>query len=465
MKFTYPQKKWVLTSALLAVLGFNVSFNTHNDGIASADFASTSGDLTESKVYTAEGVMPVKYIDNGDEEVLALVPKRTTEGKVCEGKCGYDTIVLSAKNKSDIDALNVELMKKLAEQTAAPKKKVAKKEEVAEADAEATGEEVVEKKMNHFEKLRKECKEHKESADALSCLASGFTEILNDKKKDVESSEASKFFTSAIQPLLVEQLTTIRSSLQIDERVKRGMISFDDNISYQWAKEDAEKLRKDTLELTRKLIADIPKKHEMVRSKLLSAQANLLKYEAEQAAALTALSLKTTNPQEFAYLSSEAEIRRSETSVLETLLKTNSLHGLQSAASIGNLTEQQKIAYGTFLTESYLAFLNALSGKTSGTVKDPGIDLSGRLQNPGRGTIGTIQSQVPTTSIGTLPTTPTTPGTIPSGVSSRTGGTALSTQPQTQLNVHPNSSGVTFGTPRDATAEALQQRALIRGRQ
>ncbi|AFY02941.1 hypothetical protein [Bdellovibrio bacteriovorus] len=463
MKFTYPQKKWVLTSALLAVLGFNVSFNTHNDGIASADFASTSGDLTESKVYTAEGVMPVKYIDNGDEEVLALVPKRTTEGKVCEGKCGYDTIVLSAKNKSDIDALNVELMKKLAEQPAAPKKKVAKKEEVAEADAEATGEEVVEKKaVDHFEKLRKECKRHKEIADALSCLAPGFTDILNDEKKDVTSSEASKFFSEAIQPLLVEQLTTIRSSLNLQDRVKAGLISYDDNISFQWAKEDADTLKEKTLLLTRNLLAEIPRKHEMVRSKLLSAQSNLLKYEAEQAAALTALSLKTTNQQEFAYLTTEAEIRKGETSALASILERNSLVGIQSASSIGNITEMQKASYRTFLTESYLALLNAFAGKTTGTVKDPGIDLSGRLQNPGRGTIGTIQSQVPTTSIGTLPTTP---GTIPSGVSSRTGGTALSTQTQTQLNVHPNSSGVTFGTPRDATAEALQQRALIRGRQ
>ncbi|WP_374027587.1 hypothetical protein ACES2J_15565 [Bdellovibrio bacteriovorus] len=464
MKFTYPQKKWVLTSALLAVLGFNVSFNTHNDGIASADFASTSGDLTESKVYTAEGVMPVKYIDNGDEEVLALVPKRTTEGKVCEGKCGYDTIVLSAKNKSDIDALNVELMKKLAEQPAAAKKKVAK-EEVAEADAEATGEEVVEKKkVDHFEKLRKECKRHKEAAAALDCLAPKFADLLNDEKKDVETSEASKFFTEAIQPLLVKQLSEVRAGIGLKTRVQQGMISFDDNITYQMAMEDAMELKEATLKTTRTLIADIPREHEIVRSKLLVAQTNLLKYEAEQAAQLNKLADNTKNINEQTYLRGEATIRLGEADALAMLLLHNSGDGLRGARSADNITSLQQNSYQTFLTDSYNAFVAASKGLTTGTVMSPGVDLSGRLQNPGRGTIGTIQSQVPTTTIGTLPTTPTTPSTIPSGVSSRTGAT-LSTQPQSQLNVHPNSSGVTFGAPRDATAEALLQRAQIRGRQ
>lgn len=461
MKFTYPQKKWVLTSALLAVLGFNVSFNTHNDGIASADFASTSGDLTESKVYTAEGVMPVKYIDNGDEEVLALVPKRTTEGKVCEGKCGYDTIVLSAKNKSDIDALNVELMKKLAEQPAAPKKKVAKKEEVAEADAEATGEEVVEKKVDHFEKLRKECKNKREASAALNCLAPKFADLLNDDKKDVETSEASKFFTASIQPLLMEQLSELRASIGLSSRVREGMIVFEDRESYNMAVIDAQELKNSTLEVTRELISKIPREHELVRSKLLVAQTNLLKYEAEQAAQLNKLADSSKNSYEKTYLRREATFRLGESDALALLLLHNSGDGVRGAKSAGQITDLQEISYQTYLTEAYNAFINAKNGLTSGTVMSPPVDMTSRLQNPGRGTIGTIQSQVPTTSIGTLPTTP---ATIPSGVSSRTGAT-LSTQPQGQLSVHPNSSGVTFGTPRDATAEALQQRALIRGRQ
>ena len=78
--FTAP-KKWALTATLLAVLGFNVSFNNNTDGIASADFASTSSEI-EGKIHTAKGVIPVKYLNGGDDKVLAIIPKTMTEGKI-----------------------------------------------------------------------------------------------------------------------------------------------------------------------------------------------------------------------------------------------------------------------------------------------------------------------------------------------------------------------------------------------
>lgn len=114
MKFTYTQKKWAMTGVLLAVLGFNVSMNKHTDGIASADFASESGDLVESKIATADGVLNVKYIKSGENEVMAVIPK-VTEGKTCD-VCGT-TYTLDAsleKNKSNIDELNVQLLKQIS---------------------------------------------------------------------------------------------------------------------------------------------------------------------------------------------------------------------------------------------------------------------------------------------------------------------------------------------------------------
>ncbi|MGE9745894.1 hypothetical protein [Bdellovibrio bacteriovorus] len=457
MKFTYPQKKWVLTSALLAVLGFNVSFNTHNDGIASADFASTSGDLTESKVYTAEGVMPVKYIDNGDEEVLALVPKRTTEGKVCEGKCGYDTIVLSAKNKSDIDALNVELMKKLAEQPAAAKKKVAK-EEVAEADAEATGEEevVAKKKVSPLDRIMKrDCKSSSDDASLLACVKDAYLAILEDPKKakDITPIEALDFYKKEIQSRLVRELAEVRRITSAQRRAATNPSAWQ---SYRGSDDfgvtatDINDMIKESLYIVEDLITKVPSKFENVRSRVIQTETDILKFEAAQIKA-----------QESAGNYPEASAKLSETTYMHDLLQAVTKQALSAAASGDRITVDQETAYTKYMNDFSITLANLLAQKvTPGTAPqiDPSINLSQRLQNPGR-TNGT------TSTIGTLPTTPTTPGTIPSGVSSRTGAT-LSTQPQGQLTVYPNSSGgVTFGTPRDATAEALQQRALIRGRQ
>ncbi|CAE78151.1 hypothetical protein AB1A81_15340 [Bdellovibrio bacteriovorus] len=457
MKFTYPQKKWVLTSALLAVLGFNVSFNTHNDGIASADFASTSGDLTESKVYTAEGVMPVKYIDNGDEEVLALVPKRTTEGKVCEGKCGYDTIVLSAKNKSDIDALNVELMKKLAEQPAAAKKKVAK-EEVAEADAEATGEEevVAKKKVSPLDRIMKrDCSTEYNEAATLSCAKNKFVEALKDSKKskDISAEDALEFYKKEIQPRLVAQLSEARRITSAQRRAATNPSawqSYRASEDFDRSPTDIHEMINSSLAVVEDLIIKVPSKYEAVRSRVILAETEILKFEAQQIKA-----------QESAKNYPEAGAKLHETTLLKEAMYALTQQSLRTALSNDTITDVQSNAYNRFMDEFYKN-INTLLGPngqlpTGTSTIDPSINLSPRLQNPGR-ISGT------TSTIGTLPTTPTTPGTIPSGVSSRTGAT-LSTQSQSQLSVHPNSGGVTFGTPRDATAEALQQRALIRGRQ
>nr|BFD68440.1 hypothetical protein HAGR004_34620 [Bdellovibrio sp. HAGR004] len=469
MKFTYPQKKWVLTTALLAALGVNVSFNSHSDGIASADFASTSGDLMESKVYTADGVMPVKYIDNGDEEVLALVPKKTTEGKICEGKCGYDTITLSVKNKSDIDSLNVELMKQLAKDSAASKKKVVKKVEVEEEDAVEEKEEVVVKKkvVDPFRNIIKDCEaaSYTDEAD-VSCISDKYLDILNDKNKakNITAKQALEFYNEEIQSRIASDIAKAR---HISATVRRAQIDptyYNDMLEFENPTQQVREALNKAADASADILRDTPEKFEVVRQKAVALQAEILKRELIQYKEVRVQAEQSKGTNEGLFLSNEALHRMPEVNSLRDMLISNSASALREARSEKNITSDQATAYNKYLLEISNAVSQILSGKDSTFMQNvptsQSIDLSTRLQNPGRGvSIGTIpgQVQVPTTQIGVIPQQGTTAPAATNPVSTRTGST-LSAPLST------SGGGVSFGTPREATAEALQMRQQIRGR-
>ncbi|WP_347357632.1 hypothetical protein [Bdellovibrio sp.] len=468
MKFTYPQKKWVLTTALLAVLGVNVSLNSHSDGIASADFASTSGDLMESKVYTADGVVPVKYIDNGDEEVLALVPKKTTEGKICEGKCGYDTITLSVKNKSDIDSLNVELMKQLAKESTAPKKKVVKKEEVEEDAVEATEEVVAPKKhiVDPFKDIVKDCVAESATEEAsVKCVSKKYLDILNDKNKskNISAKQALEFYNEEIQTLISSDIAKAR---HISATVRRGQIDptyYNEMLEFENPAVQVRDALARARDASSEILKDTPTKFEVVRQKAVALQAEILKRELIQYKEVKIQAEQAKNTNEGAFLLNEAMHRLPEVTSLHDMLIRNSTDSLRVARAEKNITYDQATAYNKYLLEVSNAVAQILGGKDSTFMQNvptsQAVDLSGRLQNPGRGmSIGTIpgQAQVPTSQIGVIPQQGTT--TVPAGtnpVSTRSGATLAA--PLTT-----SGGGVSFGAPRDATAEALQMRQQIR---
>ncbi|UXR64309.1 hypothetical protein EZJ49_14670 [Bdellovibrio bacteriovorus] len=464
MKFTYPQKKWVLTTALLAVLGVNVSLNSHSDGIASADFASTSGDLMESKVYTADGVMPVKYIDNGDEEVLALVPKKTTEGKICEGKCGYDTITLSVKNKSDIDSLNVELMKQLAKDSAATKKKVVKKEEVEEEDAVEEKEEVVvKKKIDYFASIRRDCGSNETDSEKLSCYSDRLPDLLSEKKK-ITTADANQFFSKEVQPALLRNLSDARQAAYIASLRQQLGYTVPNTEDNRAAILEAQDSLDNTLNNLESFIAKIPSGFESIRQKVFIAQAEVLKYEATLAQETANKAKTATDVNQKGALLQEADSRLVGTRLLADRLVYTSNQGLSDGRYADKLTQTNVKSYQEYLSQNILTAMGLLGGTTAlpAQVTVPGIDLSARLQTPGRGAnIGTIPGVTPVqnSQIGVIPQQGTTTApTATNPVSSRTGATTLSAPLTT-------SGGVSFGAPRDATAEALQMRQQIRGRQ
>lgn len=464
MKFTYPQKKWVLTTALLAVLGCNISFQSHTDGVASADFASTSGDLKESKVYTAQGAIPVKYMDSGDKEVLAIIPRRTTEGKICEDNCGLETITLSVKNKEDIDALNIELMKALEKSKTSSKKA---REEVAEADAseESTEEVVAEKpKKNHFDRVVRDCR-NTEDADALKCYVDGYLAVLKDPKKakDVSVQDAGAFYKREVQSRLVKELSEAR---RLSSKKRRAQVD-----AYAWQSymnsEDFDKSPTDILQhslyVIEDLIREMPSKYEIIRSNVISAQTEVLKFEAAQIKATNQQAESQKGTAEGLYLTQEATYKIAETDALRQAMSSVTNSALLEARSNGSINDDQVSAYQKFFQEFNNQLVAALTGQnstlTNGVQANPAIDLTPRLQTPGRGTgtIGTLPGQqpAPISQIGTLPPQ--------SGVSTRTGATSLSAGSSISTPSTYTNQGVSFGNPSPASQQSLELRARIRG--
>ncbi|HEX7672724.1 MAG TPA: hypothetical protein VF412_01065 [Bdellovibrio sp.] len=204
--FTNTQKQWAMASALLLVLGFNVSFNSHTGGVASLELASEDGDVIPSKITTSNGVANVKYIKTGDHEVLALVPK-VTEGKgYCED-CGFNKYTLNVafdKNAKDIDALNVALLKKIDEQkTIAPIE--AKPSTTVSADADVKPKP---KKPSFTDRVLKKCGDEKKdvSADTLECRVNEISSILDDEK--VDQKEVTAFYAKYVQQFLAKQIAS-----------------------------------------------------------------------------------------------------------------------------------------------------------------------------------------------------------------------------------------------------------------
>lgn len=456
--FTYSQKKWVMTATLLAVLGFNVSFNSHtNDGIATADFASTVTEgVVQGKIYTAAGVVPVKYIDNGEDKVLAIVPKKMTEGKVCDS-CGYDSIPLNVKNKQDIDVLNVELMKSISKKSETP---VAEKVE-DKKESEAQGEEgEKDLKKDFFADIEK-CDSKEKTSDLLSCRTSKFIKIIRSNTKDIEKEDAYSYYKENIESLLASQVAESRRIINRQRRsaVMPGQWSpFAESDDFQ---ESPAEMRDDALKSMRELLSGIPAKFENIRRRLVLAQTEIIKIEAQELQQTFVQSRDTKNPSLGNYLFNEGLYRKND---LESLLETSLVQtqlGLDSAKRVDlneNLRSQYLDYFSEFTRKMYTGINTDIynfmgSGNQNTTL--PGVNLDPRLGSPIRGGGGSIGGGIP-------------------AISSRTG-MSLNSNLQTDqipaqirngspLVIPTENVGVSFGQMVPASAESLRMRSEIQSR-
>lgn len=422
--FTYPQKKWVMTAALLAVLGMNVSFNSQKSGIASADFASTSADLVESKVYTSEGAMPVKYIANGETQVLAVVPKKMTEGKVCDN-CGYDTIPLTVQNKSDIDSLNVALMKVLEGNRRDTKSSSA----TPEVEIEATEETKVARKTDYFKNIVSDCDSTTiNESSSLNCITDKYLDILNDrrKSKNISANDAHQFYVDAIQPRLFKQIAQASSLGRASrDQVTSGI--FDPDFDLRANQQKIQSLLEHTIFNMKEMTQTLPSKYELTRSKILVTQTEILKAEAVRIKDTMQQMERQQDPAHKARLTWEADSLLKQTNSYRQLQRDHTLEALLNARMNGTIDTQKEREYQSFIRDFDNQIAAALAGNNAAWLNEikttPTINLSGRVQNPGRGTgsfnsIGTLpNASVPTSQIGTLPQT--NPNPLSSRTSSR----------------------------------------------
>lgn len=456
--FTYPNKKWVMTGALLAVLGFNVSFNSHNnDGIASADYASTVAEgVVQGKIYTAKGVVPVKYIDNGEDKVLAIVPKKMTEGKVCD-TCGYDSIPLSVKNKEDIDSLNVELMKAMEKQLKE------KKPEVAEADASAEGQEgekVV--KKNFFAEIEK-CDDKKSNSAVLSCRTSKFIKVLRSNTKAIDKEDAFDYYKENIESLISSE---ILESRRIINRQRRASVMPGQWSSFEQSDDSlasAADMRDEAVKTIRELISGIPAKFEDVRKRLITAETEIIKLEAKELQQTFVQARDTKDAALGNYLFIEGQYRKNDLQDLLSNMLNQTHSGLDSAKESdinASLRNQYMDYFGEFTRRIYNGMNSDIynfMGQGNGNTTLPGVNLDPRLANPGRnsGTVGTpgISSRTGTNMNATGTQTILVPVQVPAGTSS-----------VPQIGIPTQNNGVSFGTMGPASADSLRMRTEIQNR-
>lgn len=398
---TYPQTKWVMTGALLVALGFTVSFNKSAQLGGSMDFSSSEKPADESllqgkssKVYTAKGAIPVRYLDNGENKVLAIVPIRvTTEGKACDS-CGFETIPLvDVKNKEDIEGLNVKLMQAFEKKL---KAKAAEKNEKSEKSETAVAEEKSKEEVNHFARIEKRCEKlEKNSSEELTCKKDEFLAILSDKKlsKDISAPEALAYYKAEINSGILKQISEVRKIRNRQMRVSLGETSL-----YSLRIEDSaldnspDQILEDVSSVLSSVISDTNGKYETIRKQAITTQTEILK---GQAALYKQVVQKIDNNQNLQHdpraLWVERQYRATELDNTYRLLMPSSLEAINTAYMNNNISDELQTQYDRYMSQFHSSMQKALFAQgdgLNGVTTPENFDLSARLSGQ-RGSLNT----------------------------------------------------------------------------
>lgn len=416
--FNYPQTKWVMTGALLFALGFTVSFNKSSQLGGSMDFSSTEKtanmladeSLMQAKaatIKTGKGDIPVRYIDGGENRVLAIVPLRvTTAGAACE-TCGYEMVPLvDIKNKDDITALNDKLkaayQKKLtdkAAETTAEKKT----EKVAEATTEkattvvtvVTEEKPKEKEeVDHFARIEKRCgKIEKNSLEMLTCKKDEFLAILSDKKlsKDISPSEALAYYKAEINSGILKQMSEMRKIRNREMRASMGSSSLL-SLRMEESFESPEQILEEVSSVLSSVIGDTTGKFESVRRHAITTQTEILKAQAAQYRQVVE---KIDNNKDLQYdpraLWVERQYRANDFDNAYRLLMPSSREAINTAYMNDNITDELQTQYERYMNQFNTSIQKALFAQgdgLNGVTVPENFDLSARLAGQ-RGSLST----------------------------------------------------------------------------
>lgn len=510
-KFNYPQKKWVMATALLAVLAVNVSFNPHKKEVGAADFAltaapeesnsvdaedadpefmemldklSTSGrkKVKLTSVKTKSVKLPIGVYKGDDNELLAVLPGKTVQGSFCT-TCGYS--VVSLNNEDDIEVLKEQIEKTAKKsKTKVTKEPEEESEEVVEEeiavktkekdeDEEVAEEEEEEKSA--FDGIQERCEKKSSEEEVLGCFKDKFVKALKAKKfkavkmkngtwkyKEIRPEEALRFYKSEIEVRLLKQVADAR---RVSTRSKLSSLSQSSFISYTATSDfdkDPDMMITGVGDIISELISEVPSKFESVRTSLIKAETDILKYQTALYKEQSNIALTTKNPTEY----NEAMVARNslanglnqmqnefyyrnENSLSQALINKNideELHNRYTKALLASNSEIYNYLIGKNTTLNGLtlpnnAYLNeriALSGQIRGTLGayplNPAVSsrTGGNLAISGQTNLSTLAVQ----------TTPN--GTI-----------VIPTQ---DTGIYPQNIGIGFGQPTPITNRYLQMR-------
>ncbi|GEM_PF-3863116 len=422
--FTYSQKKWVLASALLAVLGLNVSGHI-NGTMYTADFSSE--DVVKSKIPTADGLVPVKYIKVSDKKIIGLY-YADTEGRICESEsCSPREVTLQGdlKKIEDIDKLNTALLKAVAAELPVPRAPHAQEDsEVVESafvdrDSLPTEED---KRAESLEKklaaLVKRCDRDKERAERLECYSSELTRFMADAaKKDVPAKivkAVQKITQAKVLGLVKSEIHKSREARVLEMKARNGDWEASQTIMMDpYANQEAKAAQENAMISLSALIESVPKSFEPVRSLAMAAQGALIRDEAVeiQAQSRMADQYKNSNLTLSTQMKFENLARTEDLRTLQQSLRVMNNQALSNAVYADELSPKQKNQYLTHFQNTTLPIVEGIIMNPTtfqipagdGTVITPAPggdgsspDLSGRINNSYRGPgIPVTNPQVP----------------------------------------------------------------------
>lgn len=469
-KFTYQQKRWVMATALLAVLAVNVSFNPHKE-VGSANFASRAteddeavveeevevpvfeGSYIKTKVRTRHGMMSVRYLNNGENGVLAVVPKLNTQGQFCP-TCGYRTISLtSIENIEDVGGLNDALA------SIVDKSKIKRtKDEEEDLSEEEDNKELASveepetpKKKTALEKIKISC-ERRSREDVLPCIKEEFINVLTSrhKAKKIGSSEAQRFYKEEIEDRLLRQIINAKAVSSVN------YVTFKEKVN-------------ESAKIISDLIAAMPEKYESVRDSLVDAEQTILSFKARQYKENQVRTLTTKDWTSFPRFMEQTRILEDELTYMHDTLGLRTEDALNLAVKKGILLPDVYDQYKEEVEKSNAAVLNYIAGRgplLNGVTISPVVDLSDRIRASGRiqGSLGTssINSAISSRASSSLTSTQT--GLVPVTVYATPDGRIVI--PENTDNgrlIIPENTGISFGEVTPITPRALQTRTQIRG--
>lgn len=324
MKLTYNQRRWALASVLMFTLTAVTAFDHKPEIAGSRDLASTqASDSIDARLTTDQGVVNVKYIKDGDK-VSAFVPR--TEGQATCDYCGtYSFDVKFEEAKSNLDSLNVALMREFRKKNTT--EEVTPTAITPVAESEESG--LVRAQIAAFEAIEAKC-ERKADTKAI-CLTEELGKLIQ-KDKNLNPEETVEFYKFTVQPAISEMITksldsvkdlssfNSRSSGSYEENYLMGIDSFEIQMDRQEyldnlreTRESIEDNRKAISEALRSLIK-VSGKHPMLRAAIVKDTTEVVKQSALQVREIRAMAVEALQRRDHATFnqkSAEADNLRS----------------------------------------------------------------------------------------------------------------------------------------------------------